>query len=687
MSTSSLVPFISFRRLALLGAVAVSLACGKAEEEQKAEPTLPPQGLEEGCNPLLGGADCFLPYPSDFFRVADATLPSGFRIEHTGAGKLKGKGSGGRKISADVTEFGAFDGFSRVNPIVTFFGAATSPIGFVAIADDPTKSLAAATSNTLIVDAETGKAVAHYVDLDPRTTDLKRQSITIHTHEVMQEKHRYVVAVHGVKGTDGSVLPAPEGFRRLREKVAKGDPVLEPLAARYEKDVFPVLEKAGLTRAELQQAWDFTVGTDLHVHRDMDRVRELTLAWLATHPVDVKIDSVTNGSSGTTSGIWFTAEGTFEAPLFLTEDKPAAGLFRGADGQVAQNGTTRIPLTVMVPNTLKARFEPGFALQYGHGFFGQREEVTYGGTVGVANATGSVLFGLDWQGMSTADVGNVGLDMASKPHQTMRFAERLHQGMANWIVLSAALNSTMKAVPELHRPTAGTGVVTQGGVSNAGALLFSGGAENYLGISQGQILGGTMLAVNPYPRRVLFNVGGAGFTHMMFRASPFGQFLTFLEIPFPDALDQQKYVATLQRAFDRFDPASYAHRVLAPLPAGFGTLDRRVLMQIGLGDDVVPNLGSWLHARGMGLSQFTPNAAAIWGLPQQAFPKEGSGLVVWDFGYDLSTAYSVAKPPDNERPVHERMRQPASVTNQMKLFLESGSITDTCAGIPCAATR
>ena len=32
---------------------------------------LPPLDLPEGCNPLLAGVDCFLPYPSDVFLVDD----------------------------------------------------------------------------------------------------------------------------------------------------------------------------------------------------------------------------------------------------------------------------------------------------------------------------------------------------------------------------------------------------------------------------------------------------------------------------------------------------------------------------------------------------------------------------------------------------------------------------------------
>ena len=52
------------------------------------DPAPEPLELPAGCNPLMGGIDCFLPYPSDVYLVDDASLPSGKRVEHRGASKL-----------------------------------------------------------------------------------------------------------------------------------------------------------------------------------------------------------------------------------------------------------------------------------------------------------------------------------------------------------------------------------------------------------------------------------------------------------------------------------------------------------------------------------------------------------------------------------------------------------------------
>jgi hypothetical protein len=50
-------------RAPALALAALALACGPKP--------LPPLSLPDGCQPLLGGADCFMPYPSDFFKNGD----------------------------------------------------------------------------------------------------------------------------------------------------------------------------------------------------------------------------------------------------------------------------------------------------------------------------------------------------------------------------------------------------------------------------------------------------------------------------------------------------------------------------------------------------------------------------------------------------------------------------------------
>ena len=656
MTRPRLVPVLA--ALALVG-------CGKKEP---APPVFTSLGLAEGCQPLLGGADCLLPYPSDFHRVADASLPSGFRVAPSGAALMHNN----KGLIADPNDVHPTDGYSRIPSIVTTFPEAIATTGMVGVLDDLSASTQPA-SAVVIVEANTGKLIAHFADLDGRATDPLKTALIIHVATGLQAKTRYVVGLHGVQAKAGGAAKTPEGFRRLRDHEAGPD--LTALSARYDAEIFPVLTAAGVARSELQQAWDFTTGSDEEVQADMLKVRELTQAWLASNTPTISGVTVVEGADDDS---YRTVTGKVTGPLFLKSDQPGERLYRDASGAVSQNGTLQFAFTAMVPNSVRDQFAPGLPLAYGHGFFGLGQEVTYGSEREVANHINAVLFGIDWQGMSTGDVAVVAGNLSSRPSQTMVFADRVHQTMANWQVFTRAIAGPMRALPAFQRPASGVGTSTQGGVSNAGQPLYDTWSGAYLGISQGAILGGAMLATNPDIKRGVLNMGGAGFTHMMFRASPFEQFLDYMAEDLPNPFDQQKFVAQLQRQFDRFDPGTWAPYVVQTKLAGTPA-DRRVLQQNGLGDGEVPNLGSYLYARQLGIPLLTPSRASPYGLAPASAPVDGSALVMWDFGIDLTAEYAVAK-PSVDNPVHEGLRKETSAQQQMLRFFQDGTITDTCGG-------
>jgi hypothetical protein len=637
------------KRAALLGLVAISGVAGCGAP-------LPPLQLGEGCQPLLGGSDCLLPYPSDFFLVPDSALPSGKKVSIGSSARLVAQYG----ASADLHGWRAVDGFSRVPSIVAMFPSAVSSSGLVGILDDPAASIQP-TSSTLIIDAETGERIAHFADLDPRATDPARQALVLHPHVMLREKARYVVVLQNIRGADGSPVATPEGFRRIREGQASGDAVLEPLAERYKKDVFPVLEGAGVDKKNVQLAWDFTTRSDAHATSDLLRVRELTLQWLATRTPKVEVKQIVEDPN---SQVWRIVRGTVTGPLFLKESSPGGLLHRGSDAQVAQNGEARFEFSAVVPNALKNRAQPGRSLAYGHGFFGDLSIVENAGYL--AAGLESVLFGVEWWGMSTNDVVTVADGLTSKPFQTMGFTDRIHQGMANWLVFTAAIKGQMKDL---------------GAFQNAAQqVVFDAQPRHFIGISQGHILGGTLAALSQDLDRIALHVGGAGFSTFMLRARPFEMFLFMLEQSLRDPLDQQKYLATSQVYFDRIDPATYAPFVLQrPLPGS--PADRRVLMQAGLGDVEVPNVGTYFHARALGVPLLAPSPAEVYGLEKKAGPLSGSALSLFDFGVDLKAAYGSAKPAAEPNPVHDTLRFQTSTLQQLNQFFQANSaIISPCAG-------
>lgn len=644
---------------ALLSASLLS-ACGK-------EP-LPPLGLAEGCQPLLGGADCFGPFPSDYFRTPDASLPSGHRLQLTPAARVRTTTG-----PVDPLAWKPVDGASLVPTLVTPWPGGLSPEGLPKLLDDAAESTET-DAKTLWVAADTGQRVRHYVDLDVRAKTDDRRAVVFHTREGLRETTRYVVALRGVKAPDGSPAPVPEGFRRIRDREASGDPQLEPLAARFEKDVFPVLAAAGWDRKDVQLAWDFTTGTRENSTRDMLRVRELTLAWLQANTPTV---SITDIKENRTSALWRTVKGTVQGPLFLEQDVPEAALHRGEDGRVAQNGTVTFDFVAEVPVTVRDAGAEVQPLLYGHGFFGNPDEVSYSTIVELASKLKVISFATRWAGMSDQDAPSVGAALLSHPGEALKFTDRVHQGMANWLVLTAAVEGPLRTQAIFTRPGAGPGSTP------AGAPLYARQVRSFLGISMGHVLGGTLAALHPTLDRTVLHVGGAGLCTMMMRARPFAAFLLLMDNSVRDPMDQQKLIALLQSPFDRVDPATYAPWVLAEkLP---GTVeDRRVLLQFGLGDAVVPNLGSLLHAQLLGLPMLTPSPAPIsyHGLTEQPGPLTGSAAATFDLGIDLAATYTVPNPDRPDNVVHEGTRALPAVTSQLDRFLRDGVVENFCSG-PC----
>lgn len=646
--------------------------------------TLEPLDVKEGCQPLLAGshADCLLPYPSDFFRVPDDTMPTGFRVELSSEAKLVTDAGD----SADVNDWKKTDGFSRTPPILAVLGQELSADGLVGIFDDYGATTSAA-SRTLILDAETGAFVPHFTDLDPRATDPLRQALILRPVVGLEERRRYIVALQGITGPDGKAVPAPEGFRRLLDGTTAQDPALDALAARYNDEIFAPLTEAGVSPEGLQLAWDFTTGSDASVLDDMLRARELALEALAAVPPVITIDFVDDDNPE--PDLWRKVYGKIEGPLVMEDPYPGAKLARDDAGRVRLNGRVSFDFTAIVPACVRDSYEPGLVVEFGHGFFGTRDEVESGATRRILERTCSVGFAVNWWGMSTEDVGVVIGALGEQVWSTLAFSERVPQGMVNWLALTAAIDGALKTDPAFTRSLepGAPGVVedpNSPGTTNAGAPLYDAERIHFVGISQGHILGGVLSAVSPRISRSVLHVGGAAFTQMMFRAKPFEPFLGVLRLAVEDPLEQQKVTASFQRHFDPIDPALYARFLVEDeLPFGppGGASERRVLVQLGIGDTSVPNFASLLHGRMIGVPAVGPQPVPLFGFDEVDGPHEGSGLATFDLGVDPSFA-ALAEPPAEETIVHGSLRGRDAVLEQMRGFLQDGVIVHPCDG-PC----
>lgn len=640
-------------RILCLGSLLFS--CFNAPPEPPAK-TLP---IPEGCQPLLGGVDCTLPYPSDFFLVPDASTRTGVSVSIPEAAQVSAVS--GR---ADPHTLHKSDGFSRLPTIVALLPDDVSSEGFVGVLSDPTLSLSLS-SPTLLIHARTGQLIPHFADLDSRDNEAPR-AIVLHPIVQLSPQERYVVVFHNVKRPDGTLASAAEGFARLRDQESAQEPSLAPLQDQFEQEVFSVTSALGLPRRELQLAFSFTTGSKEAPREDMLRVRELTLSFL--DQADPQVQNITVQDFPNDPSRCKIIHGEVVGPLFLTSPDTDGVPFRGANGQIEQNGTITIPFSAVVPASVCASNAPTRVLAFGHGFFFKKEQIEDEVMHTIANRLNVVLFSIDWFGMSIDDGIDIIPTLVTDPSSALSFTDRVHQGMANWITMLRAIKGPLVSEAAFER-------------SN-NQSFYDPSPMNFLGISQGHILGSVLGSLSPDIERLGLHVGGAGFTHMMFRARPFAIFLSSLNSSVPDSLEQQKLVAMLQEGFDRIDPATYAEFLLEnPLPQS--PPDRRVLFQTGLGDSEVPNLGSFLHARLLRLPVLSPSPLSIFGLSEVQGPVDGSAVTLYDFGFNLIDVYRDTDPEALEATgVHEGLRLLEAPQAQMDAFFQDNSqILFTCQGV------
>lgn len=661
----------TFARVLLALAALVALGCGDDDStddstDGSADASMdagtdagPPPPPSEDCNPLAPHWDCLLPFPSDVFLQDGAVvIPEAAQFVLNDA-------------PADMLGLHTPDGFSIAAPILVHFPGGVDDANLVGVFDEIARSTTRA-SPTLIIDTETGARVPHFAELDPLPDDeLDAQALIIRPAVPLQHGRRYVVAIHGLRTRAGELIEAPEGFAALRDGTTPPERLAEA-AARYEDDVFWQIEFTGVPRGELQLAWDFTTRSHANATGDLLAVRDDVLARLGDEPPAVTVTEVIDDPAALgelAEHIARRVELTLEVPSYLTSDLPeeVAGvgrLRRDGSGAPLAMGRNAYEVTILVPKSVAEGTEPARFLQFGHGFFGRRTEITGSFQAAFADERYFVVAATDWWGMFAPDQGEVGNGLVTPgadETETLSFVDRVMQGMANQLALAVAAQSTLLEVPELQRAD--------------GTPLFESGGEIFYGISQGHILGGTYVGISPFVRRAVLGSGGANFSMMMYRSVAFGPFRILIDVSIDSPLDRQKFAALLQLTMDRIDPLTYAPNVIGAPPDG-APFDRQVLIQTGIADASVPAIAAHLHARAMGIASLEPAPRDIWGLPAREGPLP-SALVEADFGYLPNPRPETFEA--NE--VHEAVRRLPALQEQVDRFLmEGGLVEHTCDG-------
>ena len=630
------------------------------------------KGVATECPPLvetpaeceiLNGVECLLPYPSSRFLVP-ADTPTGYAVRLPQAGIPQVNGP---EIPASL--FDDLDGFSPGSQILMHFPqgvdvetsnvsrllepeCCSQPAGppwidtrtYTGRSLDPD-------SPTVLLDADTGERVLHFVENDGRPHDPARELFFLRPAVILTPGHRYIVAVRNLLAP-GAVPVKPElPFRLLRDGVITEVPAIEARRAHFDTDIFPVLETAGVERDDLILAFDFVVGSEETLSGGIRSMRDQAYAWLDTVEADPEAvpftvtDIQTNDCDQPGTVVWRTITGTYQVPLFLTgpidnDTTPVTNL--DANGVPLQSGFHDARMVATLPCSARDG-EPTQAVLMGHGLF---QDAPYFPTVippivnQVIPWTG-IAISTDWRGLSSLDLGwlgehIIGLTGQSELHHFPAFPARLRQGMVNTLVLARLMKSgILNRDPAFQR---------EGG---AGVLPGPTDPLYYFGVSLGGIMGTYLAGLTPDIDNFVLDVGAVNFSCMLPRATPFKPFFGLLNtVGLTDSMTTWLGVQLTHELWASAEPVSVVHHVTSDPYPGSGNA-KHILYTAAWLDHQVSNTCTEIAARTMGLPVLEGSyQQGLQGMPDVAGPVD-SALVFHHLGQldILNPAHAAYIPP------------------------------------------
>ena len=608
------------------------------------------------CDPIDPAA-CLLPFPNDYFTVADPSTDTGKRLNLN----LLGMARNVAGVPIDPTDINRNDGFSPGALIVTKVPgldrpaalAKTNPVGLTNLAryTEPNAPV-------VVIDAGTLQRHPIWVELD-RSESLegtpptpKNTSLLIRPAVNFAEGHRYIVALRFLKDAAGTTLNAQAPFTAF--KAGNG-----PARRQTQMDaIFATLAGAGIPKNDLYLAWDFTVASERNLSERMLHIRDDAFAQLGDTDLD---DLVVQGSSPQfiidtiTSQLPCRPSIDIDVPPVSCDppDELDARLARRVEGRIIVPCYLNLPgcppgsrflydglgaaLPLRIPgNVMAATFVcniPAGALQgqkfrpslYGHGLLGEASQVNTGKLYDLAQF-GLMFCATDWSGMASEDLAN-DASLLADLGRFSTLADRVQQGMLNFLYLGRAMIHPQGFCASPSFKVSGSCVI------DTTRLYYNGG-------SQGGIIGGSLTAVAPDFTQAHLGVPAMNYSTLLNRSVDFDIFAQIMYRTYPKPVERQLIFSLIQTLWDRAEANGYAHHITSdPYP---NTPAHRVLLTPAFGDHQVTNWATDVMVRTVGASIRLPavdpgrhpaGANAYWGIPViGTYPFAGNAMVVGEIG-------------------------------------------------------
>lgn len=609
----------------------------------------------DGCEVLDAGA-CLLPFPNDAFTVA-ADTPTGRRLSLPS----EGMPTDTEDAPVDPADMDRGDGFSPGSTLLVHVPGLDAEASGLAPSTDIGASLDD-DAPVVLLDVDSGERVAHWAEIDAHAPE-DVALLMVHPAANLGEGRRYAVGLRGLVDADGEPVAPSPGW----DAVIDGS--LEPTTRlTHLRTVEGLLDEAVDADEDWWLAWDFTVASAESLSGRLRHIRDAAYEELGDGAPAFTVDAVEDGEVR-------TVRGTYEVPLFLTSPDPGGRFALDDEGRPTRGeGVLEARFVCVVP---PAPATPAAPVVYGHGLLGSAEEVeSLAVAVPLANLGACAT---DWIGMSRPDlpiVSEILADLSRFPE----LADRLQQGHVAMSFLGRLLN---------HDDGFASDPAFQ---DEAGNPVLEAGATQFVGNSQGGILGGAASSVSTEWSNVVLGVPGINYSLLLPRSIDWDPFSGVFTGAYTDPTEQVLALALIQLLWDRGENQGYAqHLTTDPYP---GIEAKNVLLVEAFGDHQVANVSTEVLARTIGARAHlpalgegrSPAVEPLWGLEELGDDRAGPGIVLWDFG-------TPAPPPGNvapRSPEHGDDPHGAGVSEPLVLaqafgFLRTGVIDDVCDGGPCTS--
>lgn len=287
---------------------------------------------------------CLLPFPSDFSTVADATTDTGRRVNFAAASMPADRN--GEHI--DPSEWNRNDGFSPGTPILTFVAGLDLDRTGAAPITDMARSLARS-APIVLLDTTTGRRLPYWAEMDSSAKTADDRELVIRPAVALPEGHRVVVALRRLRDSTGTRIAPGAAFRAYRDRLKTTDAAVEARRLQMER-IFGSLSKAGVQRADLFLAWDFTVASERNLSERMLHIRDDALGRLGAG--NAPSFTVAKVEDDPEDHIARRVTGAFQVPSYLTGDGgPGSRFDNGPDGLPQRSGKNiDAPFICVIPH-------------------------------------------------------------------------------------------------------------------------------------------------------------------------------------------------------------------------------------------------------------------------------------------------------------------------------------------------